>query len=142
MNLFQPSQNIFSGWCSSFCMLKFLHARLSRKMSLDFERDRHLSRAYRTLRNKRVSFSFGVRSSLATHRSTSGAETNGPHMYFNFDRSLFQRLSIFKFSVCFLVTPVQVSWFSWSTQDFISLFNLFDIFLCSHRMVESSSKSS
>ena len=111
-------------------------------MSLDFRRDRQLSLAYRTLRYKRVSFSFGVRSSLATYRSTSGAETNGPPMSFNFDRSLFRHLSIFKFSVSFLVTPGQVSWFRWSTQDFINSFVLFDIFLYSLRMVESSSTSS
>ena len=58
--------------------LKFLYARLSRKMSLNFGRDRQLSQAYCTSRYKRVSFFFGVRSSLATYRSTSGAETNGP----------------------------------------------------------------
>ena len=92
--------------------LKFLYARLSRKMSLDFGRDRQLSHADCTSRYKRVSFFFGVRSSLATYRSTSGAETNGPTpKSFNFSRLLFWHLSIFNSSVSFLVTPVQVSWF-------------------------------
>ena len=55
-------------------MLKFLYAHLSQKISLNFGSVRQLSRAYRTSRCKQVSFSFGMRSSLATYRSTSETE--------------------------------------------------------------------